>query len=582
MKNTLTRAGLSIGLAYAKLTVDSVDARHSAHGVLTMISATQIQTIRVIRLCLFAAILFLTGSVMTARATTFVVTNTNDSGPGSLRNAITQANANPGADVVSFDISPRGSLKTIVVPTDLPVIQERVTINGWSQGGLGYDGPPLIELRGIGRTTSAGLIIGPGWAFQSLIRGLIINRFQVGIYISAAEVTVAGCYIGTSADGNSALPNGTGIALAFTSECRIGGPNPRERNVISGNTVGIHSNGSHNTIEGNYIGVSASGSVALGNEQVGIDVSGFGSDRIGGQIAGQRNVISGNGIGILVRNGQDNRIQGNYIGTAADGLTAMGNQVGIKIDAAIGTRIGGANDSAGNVISANGTGILLFTSSGNYIQNNLIGVGRDNSTPLGNVLDGIQIVFHADNNTIGGRARRVFAASVGNTIAFNGRSGVRVDEQSTGNLISANSIHHNLGLGIDLLPEGVTANDSCDVDAGANLLENFPVIESVTQAANGVTTITGNIFNSADLPLRLDRPLRLEFFSSRACNASGNGEGQRLIGSIIVAETAACQGQFSASFRHFLAPGEIITATATDAARNTSEFSPCFVVGRDK
>lgn len=58
------------------------------------------------------------------------------------------ANFNPGADVVSFDISPRHSLKTIVVPTDLLQITEELTINGWSHGGFGYDGPPLIELHG--------------------------------------------------------------------------------------------------------------------------------------------------------------------------------------------------------------------------------------------------------------------------------------------------------------------------------------------------------------------------------------------------------------------------------------------------
>jgi len=522
---------------------------------------------------LFAAILFLNGSVMTARATTFVVTNTNDSGAGSLRNAITQANLNPGADVVSFDISPRHSLKTIVVQTNLPAITDELTFNGWSQGGPGYDGPPLIELRGNVRTfDNFGLRLQDG-ASNSLIRGLIINSFPTGVAIEirkVTNVTVAGCYIGTSADGNSALPNREAI-LVGGYNCRIGGPNPRERNVLSGNGLGVHavSYSVSTTIEGNYIGVSASGSIALGNV-VGIDLEDFGNDRIGGLTAGQRNVIAGNEFfGIIIQHGYDDRIQGNYIGTAADGLTAMGNQhAGIRIEESFGTLIGGGNDSAGNVISANGSGIELIDSSGNKIQNNLIGVAGNSITPLGNVVDGILIV-RGNNNTIGGVKRQLLSTPSGNTIAFNGRSGVRIDDESIQNLISANSIHHNLHLGIDLLPEGVTANDSCDLDTGANLLENFPVIESVTQA-NGFVTITGNIFD----PTRL--PHQLEFFSNTDCNASGNGEGQRFIGSIIVAPTADCQAQFSASFHRLLAPGEIITATATDAARNTSEFSPCF------
>jgi hypothetical protein len=539
-----------------------------------MISATQIKNLSAIRLCLFAAILLLSGSFMTVRANVFAVTNTNDNGPGSFREAIMHANASPGADTIIFGILPKLSLKTIVVQTDLPAITDPLTINGFSEGGPGYEGPPLIELRaGNRRATHSGLSVSSG-ASHSLIRGLIVNSFpSEGIGIDAQNVTVAGCYVGTSADGNSALPNGAGIGLGQGAGfCLIGGPNPHDRNVLSGNQgAGFKSYGGFNRIEGNYIGVSASGSVALGND-IGIDLQDWGNNRIGGNLPALRNVISGNhSYGISISFGLDNRLRGNYIGTAADGLTPLGNQLaGIHIEVSPQNQIGGGSDSAGNVISANGTGIEIENSLGNTIQNNLIGVGADTVKPLGNLLDGISIV-KGTNTTIGGRTPQLFLNQAGNTIAFNGRSGVRIDEQSVYNLISLNSIHHNLGLGIDLLPEGVTANDSCDADTGANSLKNFPVIESVTQA-NGVVTVTGSTF-SPPKPTR-----RIEFFSNSACNAAGFGEGEQFIGSVVVESTGDCGGQFSASFNGTLAPGAIITATETDAIMNTSEFSPCFFV----
>src|SRR5262252_9607679 len=132
------------------------------------------QTISVIRLSLFAAILLFTGSIISAQANVFVVTNTNDSGPGSLRDVIMQANASPGTDTINFGILPKRSLKTIVTQGNLG-ITERVTINGWSEGGQGYDGPPLIELRaGAVPSGAAGLIVGGG-ANDTVIRGLIVN-----------------------------------------------------------------------------------------------------------------------------------------------------------------------------------------------------------------------------------------------------------------------------------------------------------------------------------------------------------------------------------------------------------------------
>lgn len=110
-----------------------------------------------------------------ARAATFTVTTTADSGPGSLRQAILDANASPGADTITFAIGAMGSQQTIQPTSALPTITEPVTIDGWSQGGSSYTGPPLIELRGsLAGSSNIGLnVIGGG----SRVRGLVINGF---------------------------------------------------------------------------------------------------------------------------------------------------------------------------------------------------------------------------------------------------------------------------------------------------------------------------------------------------------------------------------------------------------------------
>src|SRR5262249_41590034 len=81
----------------------------------------------------------------TAPQATFTVTNSNDAGAGSLRQAILDANANPGADTIAFNII--GGNLTITLNTPLPVLTEAVTIDGTTQPG--FAGKPLVVLTGI-------------------------------------------------------------------------------------------------------------------------------------------------------------------------------------------------------------------------------------------------------------------------------------------------------------------------------------------------------------------------------------------------------------------------------------------------
>src|ERR1051326_6170076 len=180
--------------------------------------------------------------VAAAQANTFTVTNTDPSGPGSLAQAIFDANANPGADTIAFNI-PGSGLHTIAPIGPLPTITDPVTIDGYTQPGakantlaLGSDAVLQIQLSGAVANSAAGLLISAG---NSTVRGLVINRFNFyGIYLQTnGGNVVAGNYIGTDATGTGSFAapnNGSGVFMNSANNT-IGGLTPADRNLISGN-----------------------------------------------------------------------------------------------------------------------------------------------------------------------------------------------------------------------------------------------------------------------------------------------------------------------------------------------------------
>jgi hypothetical protein len=267
--------------------------------------------------------------------------------------------------------------------------------------------------------------------------------------------------------------------------------------------------------------------------------------------------------GILIT-GSNVIIEGNFIGTDAGGTNDQGNtQDGIRISGA-NNRVGGTLPAARNLISGNNSDGIEITGSGatgNLVQGNLIGTTASGSSGLANSSDGIQISSSASNNTIGGTV-----AGAGNVIAFNGADGVFVSS-GTGNRIQRNSIFSNGGLGIDLGANGVTSNDSGDPDSGANRLQNFPVLQSIVVSGSN-TTILGSIDSTTGSSTY---PITIEFFSNSSCDPSGHGEGETFLGAISVSGP----GSFIATFAVSLPLNSVVTATATDSAGNTSEFSAC-------
>ncbi len=415
-------------------------------------------------------------------------------------------------------------------------------------------------------------------------RNIISGNTNYGIEIFTPVATgnlVQGNYIGPDVSGQAAVGNKLcGMHILQSPGNTIGGVLTGAGNVISGNTQdGIFldgANAANNLVQGNYIGTAASGTTGLMNVRAGVGISGAPANTIGGTESGAGNLISANanssgdaGIYLIGSGATGNLIQGNKIGTDVTGTLALGNtHEGIYLVRAPSNTIGGAVSGAGNLISANKTrGIWLTNASGNVIQGNYIGTKIDGVSGLGNVFHAVECELNACNNTIGG------TGAAGNRIAFTQTiyAGVRIRNGSTNNAILGNAIFSNGALGIDLGTAGFTANDPCDADAGANMLQNFPLL---AQAVSGNGTGVRGTLNS-----RPNEAFLLQFFASPACDSSGYGEGQIYLGQQTVVTDANCTNSFVVSLPTQPPPGYVITATATDSANNTSEFSACVPVG---
>lgn len=473
------------------------------------------------------------------------VSNTNDSGPGSLRSALTCANMSPGLDVITFGI-PGSGVQTIRPAMALPAITDAVLIDGYSQPGAksntvsinnsdpakrGLNGTLLIELSGPagGAPAMSGLTItGNG----STVRGLVINGFaNSGIVVSGDNNVIAGNYIGTNAAGTAAASNGNwGVRIENGGSENVVGTNSdgvgdaSERNLISGNSfagmtvVGEGSDG--NIVAGNLIGTDASGMTAVGNGNRGVGIFGgaqnnrIGTDADGSRDAIERNVISGNlweGVGIYEQNTTENVVAGNLIGVDAAGLSGVPNVKG---------------------------GVVVF--------------------------DG------ATDNRIGG-----YVIAAANSIAFNTDDGVAITSVTAiNNAIVGNSIYANTGLGIDLGPGGVTPNDADDVDSGSNKLQNYPEITSATYSGDTLL-VTYKVPSDSE---NSTYPLRVEFFK-----ADANGqEGALFAGSdTYISVEAGTLKTAALVVTPGVLTGDRILATATDFESNTSEFSASVVIKPD-
>ena len=419
------------------------------------------------------------------------------------------------------------------------------------------------------------------------LRNIISGNLKNGVVIQGAASTgnkVQGNHIGVNNDGTAALSNlVNGVLISGAPANLIGGvnsPTSQPRNVISGNgKCGIEIDlaaADGNQAQGNYIGLNANGDTALPNGLIpppgqvagGIFISGAPNTLIGGPSEGARNLISGNnGSGVVVSGGTAARtkIHGNFIGTDKGGTQNLGNwAAGVFISEAPDTQVGDATPTPGtppgNLISANnrapgslaaGVHIQGAGATGSLVRGNLIGTQKDGTSALPNTKDGVFIALSASNNTIGG-----LQANEGNRIAFNGRAGVIVDS-GTGNGILSNSIFRNQSLGIDLNTDGVTFNDST-THTGANLDQNFPAL------------LSSKVGGPAKLFAKPSTAYTVQIFANSTADPSGFGQGEKLLQTLTVTTDPKGVGDFVIPT---YPAGQVLSATATDPSRNTSEFS---------
>lgn len=411
-------------------------------------------------------------------AATFTVSNKNDSGSGSFRQAILDANATAGTDSINFQIIGLPPF-TISPTTALPPITESVLIDATTQNG--FNGQPLVELNGANAGANSGLRLLAGGC---TVRGLVINRFGLhGIEINGPGTnTIRGNYIGTDTAGITKQPNAqSGISINASAVGNvIGGTSSADRNLISGNgDAGIYLLGSSsNVIQGNYIGCNASGSGRLGNANNGITCYSAAGNQIGGSAVGARNLLSGNtgsGIYCYLPGADNNALQGNYIGADVSGLLSVSNSAdGITIQGGRGNLIGGTNSGEGNLISGNGqAGISLssINNGTNLIYGNLIGTELTGKLALGNNFAGITLST-ASNNIIGSAT-----AAGRNIISGNRQDGVFLTASSSANILQGNYI----GTGI----------------AGTNAVRNL--FNGISLSAAGANTIGGTSVGARNL-----------------------------------------------------------------------------------
>lgn len=243
-----------------------------------------------------------------------VVASLDDSGPGTLRQALLDANSSPGANLIHFRLG-RPAPHTIALLSPLPALTEPVIIDGYSQST--DTSKPVIELNGTA-TASDGLVL---IAASNAVRGLVLYGFEIGIRIEGAGGNrIEGCFIGTDATGIAGPGNrGEGIHVSSSGNI-VGGVAAGMRNIIAGNgRSGIlleSSSAIGNQVLGNYIGVSADLG-ALGNAGDGIRIkAGARFNQVGTATAAGANIIShnrGNGISIESSESIGNAVRGNAI-----------------------------------------------------------------------------------------------------------------------------------------------------------------------------------------------------------------------------------------------------------------------------
>jgi parallel beta-helix repeat protein len=455
--------------------------------------------------------------------TTLTVTNTNDSGAGSLRQAILDANANPDFSFINFDI-PGGCPQVIAVASALPTITQGVRIDAYSQPGsaantraTGDNATRCVILAGSG-VIANGLDYAGAGASQFWLQGIAIGGFTgAGLRMSGGTGNLVwGNQFGGKAGATSLAGNGSGIVLTtLATSASIGGDAVVQRNVIAGSS---------------------------GNGIVTGSVSFFAST--------------------------GNEIVNNLIGAYGAGMVAAGNGTGVWL----GTSGNTVRDNM--IVNSVLDGVHLESASanGNTIDRNRIGRIDTICIPIPvphcfadsapNLRHGVRIAGGAHDNVVSS-----------NSVWNSAQMGISVGGSGKGNRLSANSVYKSGQYGIDLDGSGLNDNDA---DPGTQNQPdrglNYPSITRVYGGNHG-GWVEGSLASIPDSYL-------IQVFTSALADNEANGEGEVFLRSGIASIFSAPPGQNgSTSFRiAFASPtvalaGRRFALTAIDSNGNTSEFS---------
>lgn len=342
----------------------------------------------------------------------------------------------------------------------------------------------------IDHTSSSGIFV---QAISGTTSDVVVEGNFIGVDATGMNVAASTNQAPVKIFGNANRLGGTTVAErnvvggGGNTIVSLGGTG----NIIQGNYIGVSADGAQ--------GLQQNGD---GFATTAIDLSFTNGTLVGGSTPGAGNVLFGTLASVhLGQLAQNAVIKGNYIGTDATGTIGLGATYGIYTDNhPSGAIIGGALAGEGNVISGNGIGIQLGDgASGTIIKGNRIGTDAGGTKPVPNRGDGIHVTTPSELSVIGGSA-----PAEGNTIAYNCSNGVAI-ATSTGWAMLGNSIHSNVGLGISLQDADGTPvpNDAGDADTGSNNLQNFPEITAAPITA-GFVDLAGTLNSVASKTYRLE------------------------------------------------------------------------------
>ncbi len=546
-------------------------------------------------------------------AATYTVTSTADSGAGTLRQAIIDANGNSGADQIDFAISGAGP-HTIVLASGI-TITDRTKVNGLSQTGSVCNGTSStlkVVLEGNSLATSTAS------AVNSEINGFVFG-VNSALSISSDNNTVRCNFFGTTADGTAGVATtGTWGLTLWNGGTTLGGNSATDMNLFGNSGLYVPA-GDNQTIKNNQLGTDITGMTALAGDvgfgsntwqnitishnlirhmnmiystfnnftmsanKIGTNITGtaaiqenlgdpiwirssFNNSTIGGPTEADGNLIAGaypvdsNQQGIALAAGGSNlTIQNNKLGVNADATGVIGNYNSqLVVSCAnscvniqiLDNIIGGSQGGAGIAIANTGASELNSIT----VKRNYIGTNKTLDLDAGNTGGGISISGSISHVLIGGSD-----PADANYIYNNGAPGVT--DTSTGfNSYLGNSIYGNEGQGIDF-PDYWNPDPENDL--------NFPIIYQADEVSGHT-----NVGYALDVPAG---DYRIEFFSNTEADPTGYGEGETYLGSANITSDGTGEQNFSTTlsgtgYTHMAATATLIDPDSSSGFGPTSEF----------